>query len=202
MENKWKYSTRIKSQSFLYVEMKKAGRLVLQGYDKQQIRDKSLNDNIFQVNTTARKSEIASAVTKRLSVLDTYLIEKLVSSDIQTSKVIVIYSIMKTDRLFFEFMNEVYKDKIMFGDKLILDKDFNMFFDRKKEQSPDVSLWADYTFYKLKQVISRTLNESGLCKREGKKMKIVEPIVESSVTEHIKEIGDKLYINILLGKID
>ncbi|WP_213997231.1 DUF1819 family protein [Tepidanaerobacter syntrophicus] len=202
MENKWKYSTRIKSQSFLYVEMKKAGRLVLQGYDKQQIRDKSLNDNIFQVNTTARKSEIASAVTKRLSVLDTYLIEKLVSSDVQTSKVIVIYSIMKTDRLFFEFMNEVYKDKIMFGDKLILDKDFNMFFDRKKEQSPDVSLWADYTFYKLKQVISRTLNESGLCKREGKKMKIVEPIVESSVTEHIKEIGDKLYINILLGKID
>ena len=202
MENKWKYSTRIKSQSFLYVEMKKAGRLVLQGYDKQQIRDKSLSDNIFQVNTTARKSEIASAVTKRLSVLDTYLIEKLVSSDIQTSKVIVIYSIMKTDRLFFEFMNEVYKDKIMFGDKLILDKDFNMFFDRKKEQSPDVSLWADYTFYKLKQVISRTLNESGLCKREGKKMKIVEPIVESSVTEHIKEIGDKLYINILLGKID
>lgn len=90
----------------------------------------------------------------------------------------------------------------MFGDKLILDKDFNMFFDRKKEQSPNVSLWADYTFYKLKQVISRTLNESGLCKREGKKMKIVEPIVESSVTEHIKEIGDKLYINILLGKID
>ncbi|GAQ25216.1 hypothetical protein TSYNTROOL_08670 [Tepidanaerobacter syntrophicus] len=202
MENKWKYSTRIKSQSFLYVEMKKAGRLVLQGYDKQQIRDKSLDDNIFQVNTTARKSEIASAVTKRLSVLDTYLIEKLVSSDVQTSKVIVIYSIMKTDRLFFEFMNEVYKDKIMFGDKLILDKDFNMFFDRKKEQSPNVSLWADYTFYKLKQVISRTLNESGLCKREGKKMKIVEPIVESSVTEHIKEIGDKLYINILLGKID
>lgn len=202
MENKWKYSTRIKSQSFLYVEMKKAGRLVLQGYDKQQIRDKSLDDNIFQVNTTARKSEIASAVTKRLSVLDTYLIEKLVSSDVQTSKVIVIYSIMKTDKLFFEFMNEVYKDKIMFGDKLILDKDFNMFFDRKKEQSPNVSLWADYTFYKLKQVISRTLNESGLCKREGKKMKIVEPIVESSVTEHIKEIGDKLYINILLGKID
>lgn len=202
MENKWKYRTTIKSQSFLYVEIKKAAKLVLQGQDEYQIRNKSLYDNIFQVNTDARKAEIASAVITRLNALDRFFIEKLVNSDIQTSKLIAIYSIMKTDRLFFEFMNEVYKDKIILGDRFILDKDFNIFFDRKKEQSAKVASWADYTFYKLKQVISRILTESGLVKNKGKKIEIVRPIIEYSVVAHLKEIGDTVYLNILLGKLD
>ena len=198
MGNNWRYRTAIKSQSFLYIEMKKAARLVLQGFDEDQIRNKSLSDNIFQVNTDARKAEIASAVITRLKALDRFLIEKLVNADIQTSKLIAIYSIMKTDRLFFEFMNEVYKDKVILGDQFILDKDFNIFFDRKKEQSAKVASWTDYTFYKLKQVITRILTESGLINNEGRKREIVRPIVENSVADHLKEIGDTVYLNILL----
>ena len=178
--------------------MKKAARLVLQGFDEDQIRNKSLSDNIFQVNTDARKAEIASAVITRLKALDRFFMEKLVNADIQTSKLIAIYSIMKTDRLFFEFMNEVYKDKLILGDRFILDKDFNIFFDRKKEQSAKVASWTDYTFYKLKQVIIRILNEAGLIKNEGRKREIVRPIVEDCVADHLKEFGDAIYLNILL----
>ena len=58
MENKWKYRTSIKSQSFLYVEIKKAARLVLQGHDEYKIRNKSLYDNIFQVNTMPEKQKL------------------------------------------------------------------------------------------------------------------------------------------------
>ena len=83
-----------------------------------------------------------------------------------------------------------------------MDKDFNIFFDRKKEQSAKVASWTDYTFYKLKQVITRILAESGLVKNEGKKIEIVRPIVEHSVADHLKEIGDTVYLSILLGKAD
>lgn len=202
MENKWKYRTAIKSQSFLYIETKKAAKLILQGLDEDQIRDKSLAYNIFQVNTDARKTEIASAVVTRLKALDSFFIEKLVNADIQTSKLIAIYSIMKTDRLFFEFMNEAYKDKIILRDNFIWDKDFNIFFDRKKEQSAKVASWTDYTFYKLKQVITRILNEAGLIRNEGRKREVVRPIVENSVVEHFKKIGDTVYLNIFTGKAE
>ena len=46
-------------------------------------------------------------------MLDEQLINKLINGDSTTIKQIIIYSIMKSDRFFFEFMDEVYKDKII-----------------------------------------------------------------------------------------
>jgi hypothetical protein len=101
------------------------------------------------------------------------LIEKIVNGDIETSKQIVIYSIMKTDRLFFEFMYEVFREKILLRDFTLQDKDFNLFFNRKKEQSERVASWDDYTFYKLKQVYIRILFEAGFIKDQKKYREIV-----------------------------
>lgn len=69
----------------------------------------------------------------------------------------VLYAIAKTDRLFFEFLNEVYKEKIVLKDFYIRDKDFNRFFQGKREQSEKVDSWSEYTFKKLKQVYIRIL---------------------------------------------
>jgi hypothetical protein len=103
-----------------------------QGFKDFEIKDMSRNDNIFQVNTEARKSEIASIVIQRLKAIDDFLVEKIVNGEIGTSKQIVVYSIMKTDRLFFEFMYEVFREKILMGDSTLQDKDFDIFFSRKK----------------------------------------------------------------------
>ena len=51
-------------------------------------------------------------------------------------------------------------------------------------------------------MITRILTESGLINNEGRKREIVRPIVENSVADHLKEIGDTVYLNILLGKTD
>ena len=100
MPNKLEYKSTIKSKPFLYKEMKKAAELINQGFKDFEIKDMSRNDNIFQVNTEARKSEIASIVIQRLKAIDDFLVEKIVNGEIGTSKQIVVYSIMKTDRLF------------------------------------------------------------------------------------------------------
>jgi hypothetical protein len=202
MSDNWEYKTTIKSQSFLFQETRNAARLILQGLNGDDVKHKSLQENIFQVETEARKKEIASTVLVRLRALDQFLMGKFVNSDIQTSKLIAIYSIMKTDRLFFEFMNEVYKDKIIIRDKFIMDKDFNIFFNRKKEQSDKVASWTDYTFYKLKQVITRILTEAGLITNKRGRRQILKPIVEDSIVDHLNEIGDTTYLNILIGRTD
>jgi len=201
MAEELEYKSTIKSRPFLFKETKKAAYLINKGFKDFEIKDKAKNDNIFQVNTEARRSEIASIVLQRLKVIDDFLIEKIVNGEIGTSKQVVIYAIMKTDRLFFEFMYEVFREKMLLRDFTLQDKDFNIFFDRKKEQSERVASWTDYTFYKLKQVYIRILFEAGFIKDQKKDREIVKPIIEEDVAYHLKEIGDTKYLNALIGEI-
>jgi len=198
--NKLKYSSGIKSKPFLYVEFKKAAELLAEHPDKSisQLKKKTIEDNVFQFNSINRKKEVASAVFKRLNVLDDFLLNKLLNETIDTCKQINIYSILKTDRLFFEFMNEVYKDKYEIRDPYLRDKDFNIFFQSKAEQSERIAKWVDYTYYKLKQVYIRILFEAGFIKDQDER-EIIKPLINSDIEEHLIDIGDKIYLEAMLG---
>ncbi|MGI6702994.1 MAG: BrxA family protein [Clostridia bacterium] len=60
--------------------------------------------------------------------------------------------------MFFEFIQEIYRDKYLLLDYIITNKDFSIFFQRKAEQSQRVASWKDYTHYKLEQVCKRVLH--------------------------------------------
>jgi hypothetical protein len=170
-------------------------------HPEQSIRDlkkKTVEENIFQFDSTNRKKEVASAVFKRLKVLDDFLIDKLLNGTIDSGKQITIYSILKTDRLFFEFMNEVYKDKYQVRDPYLRDKDFNIFFQHKAEQSERVAKWVDYTYYKLKQVYVRILFEANFIKDQEER-EINKPLISPELEDHLINIGDKVYLEAMLG---
>ena len=193
------YKSTIKSRPYLYKETKKSVSLINKGLDVDGIKGKSLEDNIFQLESEARKKEVASIITYRIKVLDSYILDKIENSNIETSKILVLYAIAKTDRLFFEFLNEVYKEKIVLKDFYIRDKDFNRFFQGKREQSEKVDSWSEYTFKKLKQVYIRILFESGLIGNQKGDREIVVPIIDSDVKEYLYEIGSKPYADAILG---
>ncbi|EJT6169496.1 DUF1819 family protein [Clostridium perfringens] len=193
------YKSTIKSRPYLYKETKKAISLINKGLDVDGIKGKSLEDNIFQLESEARKKEVASIITSRIKGLDPYILDKIENSNIETSKILVLYAIAKTDRLFFEFLNEVYKEKIVLKDFYIRDKDFSVFFQSKREQSEKVDSWSEYTFKKLKQVYIRILFESGLIGNQKGDRKIVVPIIDSDVKEYLYEIGSKPYADAILG---
>ena len=196
------YKSTIKSRPYLYKETKKASSLINRGLRVEEIKGKSLEDNIFQLESEARKKEVASIITARLKNLDEHIIYSIENSNIETSKVLVLYAILKTDRLFFEFINEVYKEKILLKDLFIRDKDFGVFFQNKREQSEKVASWSEYTFKKLKQVYIRILFESGLIANQKGDREIRVPIIENEIKEYLYSIGDKVYINAVLGIIE
>lgn len=196
------YRSTIKARSFLYLELKKAASLYLQGFTLDHIRQKALNENIFLLNSENRIKEIASTVSERLgAIMDEVLLKKLSKGNLEASKQIALYAILKTDRLFFEFMQEVYRDKYLIRDYLITDKDFAIFFQRKAEQSQKVAEWKDYTFYKLKQVYKRILTEAGFVKKNKKDVEITRPLMEQELIEHLNEKGDGIYLQAMLGGI-
>lgn len=195
------YTSALKSSSYLYLELKKASNLKVQGLDENEIRNKAIEENIFALSTETRKKGIASAVVNRIKVLDDYIIDKIANGNLQTSKQLALYSILKTDRLFFEFMKEVYREKILLKDYILTDKDFNVFFRRKSEQSEKIANWVDYTYYKLGQVYKRILTEAGFIKNVNKEIEIVPQIMEDDVKNHLQLIGDNIYIEAMLGEV-
>jgi competence CoiA-like predicted nuclease len=201
MKEMLKYKSTIKARSFLYLEMKKASNLYLQGFSIDEIKQKALEENIFLLKTESRIKEIASTIEDRMRALDDFLISKIAQGNLETSKQITLYSILKTDRLFFEFMQEVYREKYLLMDYLITDKDFSIFFQRKAEQSHRIASWKDYTYYKLEQVYKRILLEAGFARKSKTNIEITRPIMEKDIIDYLKGKGDDIYIKAMLGEM-
>lgn len=194
------YKSTLKARSYLYLELKKAATLYLQGLELEQIKKVAIEKNIFLFSSQNRIREIASTVTERINVLDKWLLAKIADGNIETSKQLALFTILKTDRLFFEFMQEVYREKYLLKDYLITDQDFTTFFQHKSEQNTQVASWQDYTFYKLKQVYKRILVEAGFAKRNKKNIEITRVLMEKDVADHIKNRGDQVYLQAMLGE--
>ena len=194
-----KYRSTIKSRSFFYMETKKLCRCVLQGLSEAELKAKIFEDNLFQVQSGNRKKEIAHALFERLQVLDDFLMGKLARGDVETGKMIVLYSIMKTDRLFYEFMRDVFSDKLSLLDPVLADRDFRRFFSQKRQQSETVGQWTDDTLKKLKQVYIRILFEAGLLKSKTGEREMVRPLIALDVQKHWRLLGEQKFIAILTG---
>ena len=124
--------------------------------------DLALKENIFQVETETRIREITNGVYRRLSSFSEDILEYFLRTDTNSAKVFVLISILKEDRLFFEFMYEVFREHIILGDFTLKPKDFERFFDEKSYQSDAVSEWTEETVERLKRGYTVTVKKGVL----------------------------------------
>ena len=200
MQNQ-EYTATNTGRPFSFKAMIIGAKLKADGYTDKEIREKSKNENIFQSRSEHQRIKTASTVSKRLNMLDEQLINKLINGDSTTIKQIIIYSIMKSDRFFFEFMDEVYKDKIILREFKIKDSDINIFIKRKQEQIPQIAQWTESTLKKLKAQYLTMLQEANFIKRINGAIEIIPPVIDPSLYNHLLEIGDEAYLQAMIGEI-
>ena len=193
-----KYSAGMVSRPFWYVEEKKTAKYLLEGLDKNTIKNLVITENIYQAPTEYRAIQIFNTVYKRLTSLDESLLFNIVNSDVATSKIIALFSIMKTDELFFEFMYEVFREKLILGDYMLRDRDVNVFFSNKKTQSDIITKWTDYTIEKLKRCYTRVLYEAGLIVNNSRDRKIVPVNLDYKICQHMQN-DMSVYLNAVIG---
>ena len=193
------YSAAMTSRPYLYKETKIVASLLDNRADITDIKNISVEENIFQLEKEYRRIEIAQAITSRLKNIDPLIINKIANGTTEISKLLVVYIIMKHNRLFFEFINEVYREKIILRESTIKDKDFNIFFNRKKEESEKVNGWSEHTFKKLKNVFTIILVDSGMCVKKNGEIEIKVPLIDKDISNYLITIGDKVYINAMEG---
>lgn len=192
------YSAGMVSQVFAFVETKKTAELMVSGMSKEEIREKVENENLYQLRNATRLRRTFNYVYKRLNALPKGAVELLVKVDNENAKLLTLIGIMNTDKLFFEFVYEVYREKIILGEKSIADRDMNTFFDDKAAQSEEVAGWSEAGITKLKRCYLKNLADAGLLE-STKTREIRHALVNYRIEELFNRSGMSAYISAVKG---
>ncbi|MGG1640410.1 DUF1819 family protein [Paenibacillus sp. NRS-1782] len=193
MTTELNYSVTITGASFLFYELKQVVGLKVQGLKEPKIKEKVSTDNLFQYQAKSSIKRSLPSVLRRASILDETLCQMVLEQSLESGKIINLYAIMKTDRLFFEFMNEVIREKFQTDNYLLEKKDINLYIASKGEQHTGVATWTEQTVNKLKQVYVKVLYESGVLK-DKKTGELSRPLMDEQLKQHLIQIGDIAYV--------
>lgn len=195
-----KYSAGLASTSFWFIESKKIAELILDGYSKKEIMEMALTENIFQVERETRIKQIVNGVYRRLNSFPNEILECFLNVDVNSAKVFVLISILVNDKLFFEFMHEVFREHILIGDFTLKTRDFDIFFDNKSFQSEIIENWTDDTVSRLKRGYRNMLSESGVLDTSKKEKKIIVPFVDFGIQKLLVDNNFGPYLYAITGE--
>lgn len=162
MENK--YNAGLMSQSFWFIEFKKIVLLYHEGNDYNEIKRQCIEENLLGAINPNREQRMCGYLLSRLKSMDERLVEIFINSDVSNQKLINFIAIMNTNKLFFEFVYEVYRKKLIIGESSIDLKDVNIFFSQKESQNEDLASWKESTKKKLRSLFLNLLIEADLVK--------------------------------------
>lgn len=200
MPNNMPYVATNMTVGLMYKELKLTSQMIQQGLTLKEIRQKSYEENIYQARSENFKKTVTSILLTRIKTLDDNLINMLSNANIDLEKQIAIYSVMKSDRLFFEFMREVYAEKIKNKENKIYSKDIEEFMQRKREQDPKVESWKNTTINRLRSSYIGMLYDSNFARKNKDYIEIIVPIIDSKLETYLKEINEKYYLDAMTGE--
>lgn len=195
-----KYSAGIVSFSFWLYESKTTAEYLLENISKKELIDLSLSENIYQVGSERRSKRMASYLYNRFKDFSQDLLRYFINADSNTSKIIVLISIIKNDKLFFEFMYELFREQILLGSYTIKDSDLDIFFRNKSNQSEIIENWSEKTISRLKRMYKSFLIEAGLLEEEDGVYKIILPFIDYRLKELLIQNNLTPYLNAITGE--
>ena len=193
------YSAGLMSQSFWFLEFKKAVRLRQEGLDYDEIKKKCVEENLFGAAKEYRALRMAGYIITRIKAMDDTLVELFCSSDLATQKLINLITILRTDRLFFEFVYEVYREKVILGVEFMEDVDVNVFFTRKETQSELIAGWKESTKRHLRSCYLNFMTDANLLTVIEKKKSIPPPILDIAVERYLESRDEDAMAKALTG---
>ncbi len=194
------YSTKLTAEPFLYNETKIIGEYLLNGENVQELKRKNIEENLIKHKKQGSVKRTNAPIFRRLGIMNNEILENFLYSDVETSKYLLVYAIMKTDKLVRDFIIEVYKDKIIMRNEYIEKYDIDRWYEMKKESSVTLKNKSDITNNKAKQVIMKILQDSGMVVKESNnRFRIIKPLLNDKFMYLLEENNDIEYAKAIGG---
>jgi len=181
------YSAGAVKFAFWFQEFRKEVELLQQEKSFEEIKILSSEGNLFGTQTPARAKMVYNTVTKRIKSLGEDFYDLFLESDIATQKLFVLSSIMASDTLFFDFVYEVIREKMLIGSNTFTDTDIRIFFHNKQVQDETAAKWTDQTLGRLGQTYKQYLLNAGMTDDGKTERKILKPILDPSFDHWLQD---------------
>lgn len=198
MERK-EYSAGAVKVCFWFSEFRKVVALLNEGNSMEDVKRLNQQENIFSAPTTLRANQIFSTVSARVSSLDSSFYPLFLKSDLATQKLFALIGIMADDTLFFDFVYEVIREKMIIGTNELPDSDVRVFFKNKQLQSEKAAEWTEATLNRLGRCYRTMLYDAGVIDKSKNARKIFKPILAPELYQWLEEHGMEIFINALTG---
>lgn len=198
MERK-EYSAGAVKVCFWFSEFRKIVTLLNEGNSMEDVKSLNQRENIFSAPTPLRANQIFSSVSARASSLDSSFYPLFLESDLATQKLFTLVSAMAYDTLFFDFVYEVIREKMILGTNELPDSDVRIFFKNKQIQNEKVAGWTDATLNRLGRCYRTMLYEAGVIDKSRNVRKIFKPILTPEFQQWLDGHGMGIFINALTG---
>jgi hypothetical protein len=151
----------------------------------------SEEENLFGALSKARAKNIYSVTVARVKALDESFIPVFLESDLATQKQFALAANLAYDTLFFDFVYEVVREKMIIGSDELEEADIRIFFKNKQEQDDRVAGYTDETIRRLIRSYKTQLFEAGLLddNTRATTRKILKPILDASVKHWLEDFG-------------
>lgn len=180
------YSAGAVKLSFWFPEFRKVVQLLAAGSSFDEIRRESQEENIFGAPTQRRSDQICRTVLTRVQALDSSFYPVFLGGDLATQKLFALAAVMACDTLFFDFVYEVIREKLIIGSIELEPKDVRVFFRDKQAQDDRLAQWTDQTCQRLGTCYRTMLYEAGLTDKAKETRKIFKPILETELRQWLE----------------
>ena len=207
MESNRKYSAGLMSQSFWFVEFRQYLRLKKENISDDEIKRRITEENLFGAPNECRAHRIGNYLSARVSRLSHEEVMLFFACDITSQKLMNLICIMRQDRLLFEFINEVYREKVMLGAETLDLSDGRAFFTEKEKQDDTVAGWQDKTKRRLISTYLNFMTDAGLLSMSermpgnGKSgtRKVTIPLPDEALQHHLETTGETTILKAIMG---
>ena len=106
---------------------------------------------------------------------------------------------MAYDTLFWDFVYEVIREKILLGSCELSDSEVRLFFKDKQQQNEKVAKWTDATLVRLARCYKTMLYEAGIIDKANAVRKILRPILDPELERWLELNDMSVFIKALTG---
>lgn len=193
------YSSGLVSESFWFLEFKEYLKLVRDSRPIDEIKTELVDRNLFGAPNTNRARREYGYLKRRVDTLDKKAVDLFFSSDLSTQKLINLVCIMRTSRIFFEFVNEVYREKIILGTETLEAADIRIFLNNKVVQSDEVAKWTEPTKKRIGGSFLTMLTEANLLTDSNNSKHITPPIIDILLEKYLEANDEADIIKAMTG---
>jgi hypothetical protein len=190
-----KYSAGFTGEGWFQNEIYIVLSLKVEGLSRNDMLDKILEQNLFQLRSETSIKERFQKVYRRTETFNSELATFFINGSRLDQKALLLYSYLKCFRLPYEFFNEVILYNYRNNKPFIQNIDIEFFIERKEGESEKVTGWRPETKKRLRSSISMFFRESGLLEEDKSDLYRITPLhMSSKLKDYAKEYDQLLQL--------